>query len=351
MPYVPRILTLTLSRQCNIDCSHCIVEAEPHKGELLNFGLIDQVVGQARSAGIYGVVIYGGEPFLYGSSLLPKTLHRVLAEGFLPAIGTNGFWGRTEDQARKTLSELEQIADEHHNESKMSITVSVDKFHQPKIPTKSIANIIVQHKLGNFPHIDLNIQSFSDEESYQTIGQVAESCNESGIHLIESNDTGYLYPAFQDEFIELNTANLPTICKKLELPTNSPQSDVESFIYMCLSMDADLRDEIKPRIIARRLDLGNGQEANYLVFPDHHNLMSQVIEDAVINAGRYRKDKNSKLQMNLGYENTPDFLVVAPNGQAYAYPAQITAERGVIIGDKPLHQVIAEVGRRRNYSF
>lgn len=341
MSYAPQALALTLSRQCNLTCGHCIVEAEPRERERLSPALIDQVLNQARSVGIVSVLIYGGEPFLRIRDLLPETLHKVLEKGFPISIGTNGFWGRTETQAMSVLSDLEKITAQYNGF--ISLGISVDKYHQPRISPESIVNIITQHRIGNFPHIRLGIQSFKENESWNALDEVVESCGRKGIDLIETNDFRYLYPALREDFIEFKQENFPLIVKNLKLPLNTDKKIILSWIANLFDLMKKIPNIVIPTVIAWNIDIGEGK-VNYLIFPDPNYLIDYVSEKKVINAGRARKGGN--LEMDLQNNKGIDLLVIAPNGQAYAYPAQITAEEGVFVGNKSLEDVILEVGRR-----
>jgi hypothetical protein len=304
--------------------------------------LINSSLDQAKQAGIRSVVIYGGEPFLRIHDLLPMTLNKALEKNLPVSIGTNGFWGRTEKQAKIVLSDLEEITAKHNGF--VSIGISVDKYHQPKIPPESIANIIKQHRMGNFPHIRLGIQSFQDQESFDAVGQVFGACWRNDICLIESNDFGYIYPALANEFIEYKEENFPLISKKLELEEDAGDEEITTCLANLLRVFKDMRDIITPSVIARNIDLGNGQK-NYLVFPNPNYMIDQIREKKVINAGRAKKGNNLELQL-YPEKKVFDHLIIAPNGQAYAYPAQITEQEGIPANDNNLQDVIIMVGNR-----
>lgn len=339
--YSPSALVLTLSRRCNLSCRHCIVEAESGLTEQLDTSLIDAVLSQAKSIGITHPIIYGGESFLHATNLLPYTMNRIFENGFQEiSLATNGFWGRTEDQADKNLRLIESIAMKH--DGHISLGLSVDQYHQPYVPPESIANIILQHKKGGYPHVKLGVATFQEQESFNVVGQAYDACERLGIQLIESNDGGQLYPALLSEFIEFSSKNFPIIGGQLGLDEPYDEATILSILANTLDTTASLRDFVLPKVIARRIDIGEGLR-EYIVFPDDQFLIDFIVDERVLNAGRARTGGAlERSNSNLGI----DYLVIAPNGQAYAFPAHISTEQGIIIGDKPLHQVVEEVEDR-----
>jgi len=339
MLYQPNALVLTLSRKCNLKCEHCIVEAEPRLTERLDIRLINRILPQAKLHGINSVLIYGGEPFLFVRDLLPQTLDSIYQAGFMDVqIGTNGFWGHSDEQAKKTLEEMEEIAGQEDNF--LNLVLSIDQYHQPRIPPKSLANIIKQFRLGDFRHLNLGVQTFRTQESLDAVGEVYAQCWMNGICLVESNNQGYMYPAMKEEFVRFIGANYHLIRSKLSLPEDADEKQILRSITQYLDIANATNGTISPNIIAREIDIGDGL-GNYLIFPNKRYYIDFLVERKVLNAGRARRA--GRLETGPD-ESDLSLLVISPNGQAYAYPAQMTAQEGVPIGYKPLNQVIWEVG-------
>jgi organic radical activating enzyme len=345
MSYSPEGIVLTLSRQCNLQCSHCVVEAGPKEKGTLQPAVINQVLDQANAVGITGAVIYGGEPFIHSKNLLPFTLRSVLRREMSVIIATNGFWGRTDEQAQRILAEVEAIAKPFNQ--KVYLGLSFDQYHQPAVPSQSIANIITQFRLGQFPHILLTAQTFKEDASEEIVEDIFTTSHRKGIILMESNNLEYWYPALREELIEFCPENFPRLSSKLGLPEGASEKEILASIYHKLRLS---------QVIARDFDYGEGQK-KYTVFPDPRYGIEFTVTPRVIKAGRART--NGKLELALpddmiDPEQSLDFLVISPNGEAYAYPAQMTAERGVRVWNKPLAQVIREVEENiggRNISY
>lgn len=335
--YSPEILALTVSRQCNIECAHCIVEAGPRQKGVLDPNIAGRALQEARENGIEHAVIFGGEPFLFVKSYLPRIIHQALLNKLDVTVGTNGFWGKNEAFARKTLQDMENLAKSYTE--RLAISISVDQYHQPYVPATSVANIITQFRFGDFPHLTLGVQTFREKESWEALDQVYQACHRQGVHLMECNDIGYIYPALPSELIEFTPENYPSLATKLDLP-----KDADDYrIKMAIAIQFKLRQQyqVAPNVIARKLDIGKGVHP-YTIFPEKRYLVDLCVEQSVIKAGGARN--GSPLELCLKYGEKIDYLVISPDGQAYSHPAQITAQEGIVIGNKPLSQVIQEVG-------
>ncbi len=335
--YSPETLALTVSRQCNIECAHCIVEAGPRQKGVLDPNIAVRALQEARENGIEHAVIFGGEPFLFVKSYLPRIIHQALLNKLDVTIGTNGFWGKNEAFARKTLQGMEDLA--KSSTERLAISLSVDQYHQPYVPATSVANIITQFRFGDFPHLILGVQTFREEESCEALDEVYQACHRQGVYPVECNDRGYMYPALPSELIEFTPENYPLLAAKLDLPEGTD----DDRILTAIAIQFKLRQQyqVVPNVIARKFDIGKGTHP-YTIFPERRYLVDLCVEQRVIQAGRARN--GSSLELCLDYGEEIDYLVISPDGQAYSHPAQITAQEGIVIGNKPLSQVIQEVG-------
>ena len=341
MGYSPEVLALSLSWQCNIQCGHCIVEAEPRKTESLERLTIDSVFNQLRQNGIQAVLIYGGEPFLRQNDLLPYTIKKAFDQGYDVSIGTNGFWGRSPEQALMILNQLEELSEQ--NDKYIEIGLSVDQFHRSSISPEAIANIIAQHKKNEFNHLSLGIQTFRDDDSFKVLDEVEYELKKQGVHWLESNDGWFLYPALSEELIELKEENYQLITNML-----GPEGYVsEEAILVSLRSALDIFSRSGDvKVICRQFDIGGGNKY-YTIFPDPRSLMQLIIEKRVIKAGRAKSGIGDS-ELSLGNDRARDHLVVGPGNLAYAYPAQVSLGDGISMNGKELSEVIYEVGQKLN---
>lgn len=145
------------------------------------------------------------------------------------------------------------------------------------------------------------------------------------------------YPVLPHELIESSPQNFPLIAEKLGLPHNASEELIFNTIVVNLSGFGS------QRVIARKIDIGHGLK-NYLVFPEDSYIMTVTAEKRPLRAGRARKGNG--LETNLYRSGVPDYLVISPQGEAYRYPAHLPLTPGVPVKNKPLRQVIKEVGER-----
>ncbi|WP_092397915.1 radical SAM/SPASM domain-containing protein [Collimonas sp. OK412] len=84
----PLIVWFEITRSCNLSCRHCYIEAgKPRKNELSTpqiFNALDQL----KAAGVFALVLVGGEPMQHPDFL--QILNYAHALGFVISIATNG---------------------------------------------------------------------------------------------------------------------------------------------------------------------------------------------------------------------------------------------------------------------
>jgi len=272
IPYNPTLLVLKLSPEN-------AVKAVPENNQTLSFDIIANLLNQAESNEIKSVSISGGEPFLLPNNLLPETISKVFSKGLTPTVETNGFWGKTEGKTKKTLAKMEKIGANFN--SVLNISLSIDKHHQEFIPEKSIANIITQFKLGNFPHLSLTLNK---DENYEIINKIGKISKKKNIVLLETNDRKNFYPASKNEFLTFED-NIVVILEKLELPDGSSKNEMEEEIRNSI-------EESGKKVISWITNIGDGDK-KYIIFPEEKHLMP------------------------IKPETSFDLLVISPTGQAY----------------------------------
>ncbi|MBW8011511.1 MAG: radical SAM protein [Chloroflexi bacterium] len=89
--FAPRLVSWNLTRQCNLQCSHCYLDANARssdRGELTTaegMRFIDQLADYCPGAML---VLTGGEPLLRAD--LDDLISHSVSRGLLPVLGTNG---------------------------------------------------------------------------------------------------------------------------------------------------------------------------------------------------------------------------------------------------------------------
>jgi len=128
----PSRVGLVLTYRCNAECRHCFFECSPSRTEVMTRNTAQRVINEALSLGAEWVSFSGGEPFLE-HGLLKELITLSSGKGLRTEVVTNGFWGKTEEEARGTLLPLIEAGLDVLN-------LSVDDFHGEYVPIASVRN-------------------------------------------------------------------------------------------------------------------------------------------------------------------------------------------------------------------
>ncbi|NOH02490.1 MAG: radical SAM protein [Chloroflexi bacterium] len=135
-------LHILLTYQCTYECDHCFVWGSPWQTGTLTYGQIEQVLGQAKEAGVASIYFEGGEPFLY-YAVLVKAVHKAAEMGFSVGIVTNAYWANTADDAEEWLKPFAgRLAD---------LTISSDLFHNDELMSRNARNVDEAARRLNIP--------------------------------------------------------------------------------------------------------------------------------------------------------------------------------------------------------
>ena len=135
-------LHILLTYQCTCECDHCFVWGSPWQTGTLTFAQIEQVLAQAREAGVESIYFEGGEPFLY-YAVLAQAVRKAANMGFSVGIVTNAYWANSVADAEEWLRPFAgRLAD---------LTVSSDLFHCSESMGECPQNALVAAKWLNIP--------------------------------------------------------------------------------------------------------------------------------------------------------------------------------------------------------
>ena len=84
----PLIVWFEITRGCNLPCKHCYISAGPRRENELSKDEILDVLQQLRAAGVFALVLVGGEPMSHPHFM--EILHAAHDLGFVISIATNG---------------------------------------------------------------------------------------------------------------------------------------------------------------------------------------------------------------------------------------------------------------------
>ncbi len=113
-------LHILLTYQCTYECDHCFVWGSPWQTGTLTFEQIEDILKQAKDAGVTSIYYEGGEPFLY-YAILNKAVHLAADMGFSVGIVSNGYWASSVSDAEEWLRPFVGLVED--------LAISNDFFH------------------------------------------------------------------------------------------------------------------------------------------------------------------------------------------------------------------------------
>jgi MoaA/NifB/PqqE/SkfB family radical SAM enzyme len=135
-------LHILLTYQCTLECDHCFVWGSPRQKGVLTIEQIEEILDQAKEAGVDWIYFEGGEPFLY-YPLLVRGVKQASEMGFQVGVVSNAYWATTVAAASEWLQPLAgRVGD---------LTVSSDLYHCESCLGEKPQNALVAAKWLNIP--------------------------------------------------------------------------------------------------------------------------------------------------------------------------------------------------------
>ncbi|HET9590248.1 MAG TPA: radical SAM protein [Anaerolineales bacterium] len=157
-------LHILLTYQCTYECDHCFVWGSPWQTGTLTLEQIEQILRQAKEAGITSIYFEGGEPFLH-YPILVQGVRKAADMGFTVGIVSNAYWANSVADAEEWLRPFAgRLAD---------LTVSSDLFHCSEALGKRPQNALAAAKWLHIPTGMISIAQ-PDAPAKQTHGQIEE---------------------------------------------------------------------------------------------------------------------------------------------------------------------------------
>lgn len=158
-------LHILLTYQCTYECDHCFVWGSPWQSGVLTIAQLENILHQAKEAGVSSIYFEGGEPFLYYGLLL-KGVHLAADMGFEVGIVSNAYWATSVEDATEWLRPLAgRLVD---------LTVSSDVFHCGESFGEKEQNAIVAAKLLGIPTGMISIAEPESSDAPDTHGQIED---------------------------------------------------------------------------------------------------------------------------------------------------------------------------------
>lgn len=157
-------LHILLTYQCTYECDHCFVWGSPWQTGTLTLEQVDNILHQAKVAGVTSIYFEGGEPFLF-YAILTKAVHKAADMGFSVGIVSNAYWANTVADAEEWLRPfVGRVSD---------LTVSSDLFHCNECLGERPQNAIVAAKWLGIPTGMISVAQ-PDAPAKESHGQIAE---------------------------------------------------------------------------------------------------------------------------------------------------------------------------------
>lgn len=135
-------LHILLTYQCTCECDHCFVWGSPRQTGTLTLEQVEDVLNQAKEAGVTSIYFEGGEPFLY-YAILTRAVRMAADMGFSVGIVSNAYWANSVADATEWLRPFAgRLSD---------LSVSSDLFHCEKCLGERPQNAVVAAKWLGIP--------------------------------------------------------------------------------------------------------------------------------------------------------------------------------------------------------
>lgn len=135
-------LHILLTYQCTFECDHCFVWGSPRQSGTLTLEQIEDILHQAKEAGVTSIYFEGGEPFLY-YAILKQAVHKAANMGFSVGIVSNAYWATSVRDAEEWLHPfMGRLSD---------LSVSSDLYHCEDCLGEQPQNAIVAAKWFGIP--------------------------------------------------------------------------------------------------------------------------------------------------------------------------------------------------------
>ena len=161
-------LHILLTYQCTYECDHCFVWGSSRQTGVLTMAHIENILQQAKDAGVTSIYFEGGEPFLY-YAVLVKGVHKAADMSFSVGIVSNAYWATSIADAEEWLRPFAGRLQD--------LTVSSDLFHCEDNLGEKPQNAIAAAKLLGIPTGMISIAQ-PEADGKESHGQLEE---ESGV--------------------------------------------------------------------------------------------------------------------------------------------------------------------------
>lgn len=156
----PQLVAIMLTRRCNMTCAHCSVQSGPKIREEPTRDELIATLHSAADAGIRSVQITGGEPMIR-EDIVFDLLRVAKKRGMIATMSSNGFWGKRQAKAWRTVAALKRA-------DLKRITISYDRYHAQFQGPQPALNIARAAEWFNMP-LNINITRVANDPEIASI--------------------------------------------------------------------------------------------------------------------------------------------------------------------------------------
>lgn len=158
-------LHILLTYQCTYECDHCFVWGSPWQVGTLTLEQIEDILHQAKDAGVTSIYFEGGEPFLF-YAILKEAVHKAADMGFSVGIVSNSYWANSVADATEWLRPFAgRVSD---------LSLSSDLYHCEKCLGERPQNAVVAAKWLGIPTGVISVAQPDGRTARESHGQLAE---------------------------------------------------------------------------------------------------------------------------------------------------------------------------------
>ncbi len=246
------IAVIFLTRYCNADCKFCIykspikqINKNSRENELDKIGIGKCIEFINKSNIGYLLISGGGEPFLkieHIFDLIKKTNVKDIV------IVTNGFWANNYYKALDILNKIQKIQNEY--EKKITIRVSIDKWHSKNLGVSHIKNMIdIFRSHFNNNNFKLKIHTIMDDKTI--------------FNILNKNNYKYTIK-YQEKYSSDNTILNKSNRHRMFLQfLNGYELEIEFAKLFEPDLEVDLNNGIEKQINVFTEDLVKSQAGNF----------------------------------------------------------------------------------------
>jgi len=145
--FQPTKLTIEVTDRCNVGCTFCMYLSGSKRRvgyklntEYLLDDAIDKCIEFSKKHRFQHLTITGGgEPILAIERVL-RLIREFESDRII--INTSGYWGISETSVKNVINKICKVIEKRSSFSKIAIRLSVDEFHQVKVPISSLITIV-----------------------------------------------------------------------------------------------------------------------------------------------------------------------------------------------------------------